>query len=673
MATGATVIGRESELGQIAQYLDVVRGRPSALVLAGEAGIGKTTLWEWAVNDALRRGWHVLKTRPSSSETTMTFAALGDLLGPVIDEAVGELPAVQSSALDAALLRGESHASMPDQRAVSLASLGCLRALAQAGPVLLAIDDVQWLDMPSANVLRFVLRRLSDEPVGVLASLRLGEVDGDRLDLDQTLPGARARRLVVGSMSTEELGRLIRQRLATELPHPVIKRVHDAAGGNPFFALEIVDQLIREGVPEVGEVLPIPDDVRDLLKARLSVLPEPTQELLLVAAATSRPTESLVAAAAELGPGTDAALVRAIDAGVVSLETDRIRFTHPLLASTVYASAPPSRRREIHRRLAANVNDVEERARHLALASSGPDADVASALDDAAAIAGERGAPQSAAELANLAYRLTPVSDAEGSIRRAEQAAGHLFEAGDDARARFLLEDALAGASTGHDRARLLYRLASVSWMDMHRVSELCGRALDQAGDDPGLAAAIHDHLAWVGIYRGDLTGATRHAQASMDHLTLDTDPAIRADVLATFSMVESLGGRPAEASMAEAERLHEVATSRVGHPGDRLHRCAYLPRAPAPVGERAESRETGPRGAARRVRSPRSVHRPGRDLGVLGRTRVPSGQLGSSRAVREGGIRDRRRVGTFLRQGPSAVPQGARRGAPGARRRRNF
>jgi DNA-binding CsgD family transcriptional regulator len=559
---GTAVIGRGSELGHIDRFLDEP-ARPSALLLEGEAGIGKTTLWEWGVDGAPSRGRRVLQTRAGASETTLSYTALGDLLEPVIDEVVGGLPQPQRIALDAALLRARPEGSTPDQRAVSLASLGSLRVIAQSGPVLLAIDDVQWLDVSSANVLRFVVRRLRDEPIAILASLRLGEADGDPLELDRAIPGGRAQRLLVGSMSLEDLGRLVRDRLGAELPRPVTERVHQVAGGNPFFALEIARELVRRGVPEAGDTLPIPDDLRDLLRARVEALPKPTRVVLLASAATARPTDRLVRAVSGLGTRTDAALARAMSAGVVSVEADRIRFTHPLLASAVYASASPDERRDIHRRLASQVDDREEVARHLALAAPAPDADVASALDDAALIAGARGAPQSAVELSELARRLTPVTDVDDVRRRTVQSAAYHFDAGDDARARVLLEEAIAATGPGPDRARLLYRLASVSWMDMGRVSELSEQALDQSGGDPGLRAAVHEHLAWVGIYRGDLAGAWRHAEASMDGAGRVPDLAIRADVSSTFGMLEALIGRPPHASMAEAERLHDLATSR--------------------------------------------------------------------------------------------------------------
>lgn len=557
---GARLLGRTVELDQIAGFLEEVPGRSSAMLLSGVAGIGKTTLLEWTIEEASTRGWRLLHSRASASETTMGFAALGDLLEPAIDDVLGDLPELQRSALEAALLRAGPGGSTPDQRAVSVAALACLRALARAGPVLIAIDDMPWLDTPSANALRFAVRRLRDEPIGVIATVRLGEAGGDLLELMRTFPGARARRLVIGPMSSQDLGRLLRERLDAEFSHPVAERIHVAAEGNPLFALEVAHELLRTGVPDIGAALPVPADVRDLLGGRLSALPKPTRELLLLTAATARPTEALVARAAGTGARWDDVLAPALDAEIVSIDDDRIRFTHPLLASTVYASASVDARRDAHRRLAAHVDNDEERARHLALASPTPDSQVASILDEAAAVAASRGAPQSAAQLSDLALQMTPALDLGSSIRRTAEAAAYLFDAGDDAGARAHLETAIAAAGTGDERARLLCQLASISWMDMDRVSELCGRALDQPGSDPGVDATAHDNLAWVGIYRGDLVAASRHAQASLEQARVEVEPAVRADCLSTFGMVQALRGRPAEPWMAEAERLHEIA-----------------------------------------------------------------------------------------------------------------
>ena len=554
------LLARTVELEQVAGFLAQVPDRSAAIVLSGVAGIGKTTLLEWALEEARARNWRVLHSRASAAETTMSYAALGDLFEPAIDDVLDELPDVQRSALEAALLRTGPGSSTPDQRAVSLAALASLRALAREGPMLIAIDDVPWLDAPSASALRFAIRRLRDEPIGVIATVRLGEAGGDQLELTRMFPGTPARRVLVGPMSSEDLGRLIRERLDAEFPHPVTERIHLAAEGNPLFALEVAQELVRTGVPDVGAALPIPADVRDLLKARLSALPKPTRKLLLLTAATGRPTEALVAGAVGTEARWDDALAPAVDAGIVSIDDDRIRFTHPLLASTVYASASTDARRDAHRLLAAQVDNDEERARHRALASPVPDSGVASILDDAAAVAASRGAPQSAAQLSELALRMTPSEDLASSIRRTAQAAAYLFDAGDDAGARAHLEAAIAATAAGDERARLLCQLASISWMDMDLVSRLCERALAQPGDDPEVDATAHDSLAWVGIYRGDLAAASRHAQASLEGAREGVEPAVRADCLSTFGIVEALSGRPAEQWMTEAGRLHEIA-----------------------------------------------------------------------------------------------------------------
>src|SRR3954453_3254582 len=156
--TKPRLFGRSSELRLIAQLLDEVPRGSRALVLVGEAGIGKTTLWKAGVASASDRGWVVLQARPGASGTTMTFAGLGDLLAPLVDEVLDEIPSMQRSALRNAFLRAEpGDEQVSDQRAIALGTLGCLRALSRDRPVLLAIDDLQCLDPSSATVLRFVV------------------------------------------------------------------------------------------------------------------------------------------------------------------------------------------------------------------------------------------------------------------------------------------------------------------------------------------------------------------------------------------------------------------------------------------------------------------------------------------------------------------------------------
>jgi DNA-binding CsgD family transcriptional regulator len=557
------ILGRDAELAEVHSFIGSVTGGPSALLLEGAAGIGKTTLWHAGVSFARAGGHRVLSCRAAESEARLSYAALGDLF----DFELPDLPAPQQRALDAALLRAEVEGAPPDQRAVSVASLGALRALADSGPVIIAIDDVQWLDVPSARVLAFVVRRLEDAPIQILVALRVGS-GGDPLGLAHTGPVPSLRRISIGPLPEEAMTRLLRDRTGGDLVHPILLRLHRISEGNPLFALEIARALTGQGVrPAPGEPLPVPEDLQALLGMRLAALPSSAADGLLVVAAAARPTEELVVAAAARRDRALAGMNRAEREGILQRAGGRLAFTHPLLGSTVYAAATPQARRSVHRRLADLVVDPEERARHLALASSGPDLHVARALEEAGRHARARGAPDAAAELLELARKLTPPEDGAGLSQRSVEAAEYHFDAGDATRATALLEEAIATARPGRARARILFRLASISWLDMRRVQGLSEQALQEAGDDDAaIRAAILEHLAWVGIYRGDLAFAAEHASASRDWARRIADPAVRGDSLSTFAMVEFLLGRPAQDLMAEAVQLEDLAMR--GGPG---------------------------------------------------------------------------------------------------------
>jgi predicted ATPase len=434
------ILGREAEIAEITRFIESTPDGPSALILGGAAGIGKTTLWNAGVALAVETGHQVLACRAAESEARLSYAALGDLL----EVELPELPGPQRRALDAALLRAEVEGSPPDQRAVSLATLGVLRALATSGPVIVAIDDVQWLDAASVRVLSFAARRLRDDQIRILVAIRAG-FGGDPLGLSR-MTGSGVHRLRVGPFGEETMIRLLRDRIGDELAHPILRRLHGVSHGNPFFALEIARALSTQAVrPEPGEPLPVPEDLQELLRARLAALPSDAADALLVVAAATRPTVDLVLGAARHRDRASAGIGKAEEAEIVERAGERIDFTHPLLGSTVYAAASPETRRGLHRRLAELVLDPEERARHLALAAGGPDPDVAGALESAARHAAARGAPDAAAELAELARKVTPPEDAAGIQRRGVDAAVYHFDAGDATRLR------LAGRD---DRAR---------------------------------------------------------------------------------------------------------------------------------------------------------------------------------------------------------------------------
>ena len=556
------ILGRDAELAGVVDFVEAAASGPAVLILEGPAGIGKTTLLQEGVDCGRGRGFRILYCRAAESETRLSYAGLGDLL----DLELPELPAPQAAALNAALLRGVAEHPPPDQRAVSVASLGVFRALAAEAPLLIAIDDVQWLDPPSARVLSFVVRRLESEPVRILLALRSGVVT-EPLGLGPRSSTPAVGRLFVGPLDSESTTRLLRERTGQHLAHPILQRVHQVSDGNPFFALEIAAALARENArTEPGQPLPVPEDLEDLLNARLTTLSSAVVDVLLVVAAAGRATEDLVVAAAGDMGDVSAALASAERARIIRRSGRRIGFGHPLLESSVYSRSSAAARRRTHERLAGVVDDPEEQARHLALAAPHPDANVAGALDRAARHARSRGAPDAAAELAELARKLTPPEDPRAILRRNVEAAEHHFDAGDAARATVLLEEAIPSATTDGDRAKILFRLASISWLDIPRVQGLAEQALAEAGDEPELVASGHEHLAWVGIYRGDLDFASAHARASVDVARNLDDPSIRADSLATFGMVEFLLGRVAEEHMAEAVRTQDLGALR--HPG---------------------------------------------------------------------------------------------------------
>jgi predicted ATPase len=392
------LFGRETELDRISSLLDAVPSGPAALILGGEAGIGKTALWLEALSQARARSYRVLSTRPTESEAKLSFAAVGDLLDGVLDEALEDLPPPQRSALEVALLRTEATGAAPDQRALSSAFRGALVALTSSGPTLLAIDDAQWLDAPSTRVLEFALRRLKEVPLGLVVTARLQELDPLPLGLGQALPDDRVERLLVGPISLEATRDLLNSELSAKFFRSMLLRVHEASGGNPFLAVELGRAVLRRETRGIlGGNLPVPSTLIDLVADRLSDLSDPVRHVLLITTAASQPTATQVALAMGGGSSADDDIEAAFKAGVIEESAGRLRSAHPLLGTVQYSESPGRERRDVHRRLAGVVADQEERARHLALAADGPDEGVASELEDAALRASKRGAPDAAA------------------------------------------------------------------------------------------------------------------------------------------------------------------------------------------------------------------------------------------------------------------------------------
>ena len=497
--TQTLVVGRELELAAVEQFVLSCSDGPSSLVLEGAAGVGKTAIWAESIAKARRDDVVVRSCQCGEADSAWTFAGLGDLLDGIDPAILADLPPIQQQALAAAMLTSQTTAGSSGDRVVAVAILGALRALARTAPVLIAVDDVQWLDSSTRRVLSFALRRLRDEPVRLLASRRVGSSTDVVADPDLGLPGER---LLVGPVNVGTVARILQNRLTLTLSRPTLTRLHHAAGGNPMVCLEMGRALQRHGhEPKADEPLPVPADLRLLVTQRLSGLHPESRRLLLLCSAMALPTVDGVAAAMGDPRAAAVALAEVLTAGVVERDGARLRFTHPLLASIPYADLLPEERRSLHQGLAAVVADPQEHARHAGLASPGPGAAVASALDLAARQARSRGSLESAAELAELAIDRTPSGDTFSLLERRVEAADHHFRLGNTAKAREMLNDGLGATAPGPARVRGLLLLATViSWEEGdEKVAEICDRAMTEAGDDQLLLARCHATFAETG------------------------------------------------------------------------------------------------------------------------------------------------------------------------------
>lgn len=533
--------------------------RTVGIVVDGEAGIGKTTLWLGALELVQEAWFRVLRCRPSEAEQELPFAALGDLVEPLFDSAFGELPAIQRDALDVALQR--TRGVEPATRlAVSRAVLALLREQAMRGRVLVAIDDVQWLDRSTADVLSFALRRLEGLPVRLLIARRSETVEPLPLGLDRAPFADDLARLRVGPMTLDELGGLLRGRLALRLPRPRLAELHASCAGNPFYALEIGRALRATGSREDGEPLPVPESLNALLARRLDTLPQEARLATLLAAASPQPTAGLVERAA----GDSDGLALAVAAGVLEATGERLRFTHPLLASTIYSAAPPWERREIHARLASAADGALERAHHLARSAVDPDEGVATELAAAATEAAARGAPETAGSLLERAAELTPRDRRDEWRSRLVDAAQNHLNSGDPARSRAILELLAGSLPPGRDRADVLWKLADVG-EDFATSIELCEQALAEAGADLALTSQIHVMLATLTWVTGDVPRAVGHSRAAVESAGAAGNELVEALAIGDLSYRLMMLGQPYP--QAELERAVEIETRYDGFP----------------------------------------------------------------------------------------------------------
>lgn len=527
----ASVIGREQELSLAEDFLDSAGERSGVLVLEGEPGIGKTTVWREVVRLAEDRGFRVLSCRPAEAETKLAFSALADLLESVTDETLGRLPDTQRRGLEIAVLRADPGDRSVDRRTVAAALRSVLDMLAEQKPILLAIDDLQWLDAPSAGALEFALRRLAAARVGFVATRRGADPAG--MKLDDLVEPERLRRVTVGPVSLAGLHHMLKERLDETLPRSTLVRIHEASGGNPLFAVELGRALAEMGVPPAGEPLPAPRDVRELVRGRVTNLPRATRELLLASSALGDPREEVIAAA--LGRDIAEDLEPAERQQIAWFDGGAVVFTHPLFAGAIYASATGAERRDMHRRLADAVETAEASARHLALAVEGPDEIAARRVQAAAVATAARGAPGAAAELMELVLRLTEPGSPEEPERKLV-AASYLHVTGETQRAMALLPnlDAIRDWPIPLQVRGATLRGELIDYTEGAAASVEFGESVLRGSSDTAMRAVGHLIVSY-GLMQSDVRGALTHSERAIelfDELGNAADPSDLAGAL---------------------------------------------------------------------------------------------------------------------------------------------
>jgi DNA-binding CsgD family transcriptional regulator len=544
------IVGREEELASADAFIGRAQGGPAALVLEGEAGIGKSTLWLAAVEGARSRGIRVLSSRPAEAERDLAHVGLCDLFEGALDNVLPALFAPRRRALETVLLVGEAVGDPVDHRVLSVAVRDVLQVLSEREPLVIAVDDVQWIDPSSSSALAFALRRLTSSQVLLLLARRLG--DGEQpTRLEQALDAHCVQRIPVGPLSVGALHRFLRNRLSRSFARQTLLRIHERSGGNPFFALELA-RVLDEDVDPLQSLL-VPDSLEELVRARINGLPASTREALAFASALGGPSEYLLGQAGVAASALDPAFL----AHVIERENGTIRFTHPLLSSVLYRDLGEERR-GIHGRIAAIVEDPLLHARHLALSMGAPDGDVACVLDRAATLAAGRGASAVAAELSEQALRLTPLDDRDERHRRALAAARAHHASGEWTRARTIATHLLAETEIGPFRAEALVLLAELEIDDL--AVPLLEEALSEAAARPALQSLIHTRLALATRFRKGFAAALEDAHSALGLADSLDDDTLRVEALSVLTVLGGIVG-DAEA-LAYAARAQELATA---------------------------------------------------------------------------------------------------------------
>jgi DNA-binding CsgD family transcriptional regulator len=466
----AELLGRDDELVQLYELITTIGERGGAVVVRGEAGIGKSALLEAGAVRARERDVTVASATGTPSEARYAFAGLHQLLLPFL-EARDRLPEPQRRALETAL--GLADGEAPDPFLVGLAALRLLTEAEAKRPLLLVIDDAQWLDVPSAEVLAFVARRLELEPVLVLFAVREGIASVvDELGLSE---------LHLGGLDDEAAKALI-ELTAPDLPSQLKLRVLDEAAGNPLALIELPAAAASLNGGQPADALPLPTRLEEAFAARLTGLEPATRRLLLLAALEDGELPELA---------RDPAWAPAVAAELGIADDGTFRFRHPLIRSAVVQAATWDERRQAHAALAKAFAHEPDRAvwHRAAVAGAGQDDVVANDLDAAAERARLRGGRDLALAALERAAELSV--DREAQALRLLRAGALAFELGRPTECVRLLMTAQQLGLSPHERARASFLVEALepTWSGAATIRSFARLAQE-------LAAAGHEQRA---------------------------------------------------------------------------------------------------------------------------------------------------------------------------------
>ncbi|EST30270.1 hypothetical protein N566_21645, partial [Streptomycetaceae bacterium MP113-05] len=527
-----------------------------SVVLTGPSGIGKSAVLEAVAEAAEARGELVLRASGTETERRLPYAGLTDLLGQAPVDQLAALPGPQRSALYDVLVRARqtTDAGRRGRPACRIAWRELLGRCAADRPVLLLLDDAQWLDGPTADAVRYSARRLTGLGVRVVTAGHWpeGTAAGDR----GSAPWAPTPASVVTPLpplSPAALAELFEQY---GLPARVANTLHAESGGNPSLALAL-GSAFTDRIPRHWRPAPLPQRVRDMIGERIAALPCRTRETLLTAAFAHRPSVDLLRRAGREEAEHDLRLAAA--AGLLVHEGDAVRFTPPAVGTVLAEHAGAGHRAEVHTALAAVVPDAAGRIRHRVLASPAPDAALVRSMAAAAETAARQGAHRMAAELYLLAADRVPGEADEVRLGWLVAAAETGACAGLPALVHRAADAVLAADASRAHRTRVRIALLDLSGQGLSEMDEVFAAALLDAEGDPALMAPLCLRLSWSAMVAGRPEHSEREADSAVVHARAAGDPATEARALGVKATASMAMGRPGHrAVLDEALRLPE-------------------------------------------------------------------------------------------------------------------